>query len=421
MRKILSVTTFTGMLTLLRMAAGFLMAKVIAVYLGPSGMAMLGQVQNIVAILNGIISAPISPALIRYTAQYYDGGYRQCIPWWRASLGWVLIFMLILMPLMILFSHDLSLWLFSSKQYSYLVLAIVLCLPFSVLGIIINAVNNGVQNYKKYIGLGMLSVIASTAIMIFLVIYGSVKGALLAISIQSGIIGVVLFICSVKEPWLKISYWVGTIDRDKFLYIFRYILMALISALVFPLALLIIRNTLIDLEGWNVTGQWQAVWKISDAYLSVMTLALSTYYLPLLSKLDNLHDLRREIKNISKVIIPITILLSSVIYFSSGLIVRVLFTEEFKDAESLFLIQLIGDNVKIIAWLYAYPLIAYGIAKWYIIAEISFALLFIFLGRLLISNYGVSGANWAYLLSYVIYFCFVFIVMNKVVIFSRKG
>ncbi|HCN5174637.1 TPA: O-antigen flippase, partial [Escherichia coli] len=121
------------------------------------------------------------------------------------------------------------------------------------------------------------------------------------------------------------------------------------------------------------------------------------------------------------VIIPITILLSSVIYFSSGLIVRVLFTEEFKDAESLFLIQLIGDNVKIIAWLYAYPLIAYGIAKWYIIAEISFALLFIFLGRLLISNYGVSGANWAYLLSYVIYFCFVFIVMNKVVIFSRKG
>ncbi|MGL1213333.1 O-antigen flippase, partial [Vibrio parahaemolyticus] len=92
--------------------------------------------------------------------------------------------------------------------------------------------------------------------------------------------------------------------------IFRYILMALISALVFPLALLIIRNTLIDLEGWNVTGQWQAVWKISDAYLSVMTLALSTYYLPLLSKLDNLHDLRREIKSISKVIIPITILLS---------------------------------------------------------------------------------------------------------------
>ncbi|MCV5831061.1 O-antigen flippase, partial [Escherichia coli] len=83
-----------------------------------------------------------------------------------------------------------------------------------------------VQNYKKYIGLGMLSVIASTAIMIFLVIYGSVKGALLAISIQSGIIGVVLFICSVKEPWLKISYWVGAIDRDKFLYIFRYILMA---------------------------------------------------------------------------------------------------------------------------------------------------------------------------------------------------
>ncbi|EDW4359829.1 oligosaccharide flippase family protein, partial [Salmonella enterica subsp. salamae] len=98
MKKILSVTTFTGMLTLLRMAAGFLMAKVIAIYLGPTGMAMLGQVQNIVAILNGLITAPVSPALIRYTAENFDGAYLKCSPWWRASLGWVLIFILILIP-----------------------------------------------------------------------------------------------------------------------------------------------------------------------------------------------------------------------------------------------------------------------------------------------------------------------------------
>ncbi|HIH6830085.1 TPA: O-antigen flippase, partial [Enterobacter hormaechei] len=43
MKKLLSVTFFTGLLTLSRMMAGFLISKVIAVYTGTTGMALLGQ------------------------------------------------------------------------------------------------------------------------------------------------------------------------------------------------------------------------------------------------------------------------------------------------------------------------------------------------------------------------------------------
>ncbi|EBD5466538.1 O-antigen translocase, partial [Salmonella enterica] len=292
MKKILSVTTFTGMLTLLRMAAGFLMAKVIAIYLGPTGMAMLGQVQNIVAILNGLITAPVSPALIRYTAENFDGAYLKCSPWWRASLGWVLIFILILIPIFYLLSDILSLWLFGSEQYSYLIKIIALCLPISVVGIIINAINNGLQRYKKYVILGMISVIISTSVMVLLVIYKNVDGALLAISIQNAIIGFILLMLSINEPWIKFKYWIGKINKTDFLSILRYILMALTSALALPTALLLLRNTLIANVGWDITGQWQAVWKISDAYLAVMTLALSTYYLPILSKTNTLKELK---------------------------------------------------------------------------------------------------------------------------------
>ncbi|EDP8630014.1 O-antigen translocase [Salmonella bongori] len=419
MKKILSVTTFTGMLTLLRMAAGFLMAKVIAIYLGPTGMAMLGQVQNIVAILNGLITAPVSPALIRYTAENFDGSYLKCSPWWRASLGWVLIFILILIPVFYISSDILSLWLFGSDQYSYLIKIIALCLPVSVVGIIINAINNGLQHYKKYVLWGMVSVIISTSVMILLVIYKNVDGALLAISIQNAIIGFVLLILSINEPWLKFKYWVGKIDKTDFLCILRYILMALTSALALPIALLLLRNTLVDNVGWNLTGQWQAVWKVSDAYLAVMTLALSTYYLPILSKTNTLKQLKQEIKNVAKVIIPITIVLSSVIYVFREFIIRLLFTDSFNEAESLFLLQLIGDNIKIIAWLYAYPLIAYGIAKWYIIAEIAFAFVFISLGHFFVLYYGVDGANIAYLCAYIFYFIFTFILVNKVIPYSK--
>ncbi|EKM6346369.1 O-antigen flippase, partial [Cronobacter sakazakii] len=52
MSKIISVTAFTALLTFFKMLSGFAIAKVVAIYTGPTGMAMLGQVQSVIAGLN---------------------------------------------------------------------------------------------------------------------------------------------------------------------------------------------------------------------------------------------------------------------------------------------------------------------------------------------------------------------------------
>ena len=98
MKRLLSVTGFTALLTLLRMCSGFIIAKVIAIYAGPTGIAMLGEIQSVVAILNGIASAPVGSGIIRYTAENIDQGFDQCSPWWRASLKWVIGLLLIIIP-----------------------------------------------------------------------------------------------------------------------------------------------------------------------------------------------------------------------------------------------------------------------------------------------------------------------------------
>ena len=85
MKKLLSVTFFTGLLTLTRMLSGFIIAKVVAIYIGPSGMAMLGQLQTVITVLNGISTSPAGNGVVRYTAKYYKNGYDDCVPWWRAS------------------------------------------------------------------------------------------------------------------------------------------------------------------------------------------------------------------------------------------------------------------------------------------------------------------------------------------------
>ncbi len=103
-----------------------------------------------------------------------------------------------------------------------------------------------------------------------------------------------------------------------------------------PLALIIIRRLIANNCGWDVTGQWQAVWKISEAYLAVITLALSTYYLPHLSKIKDNVELKKEVFSAFKVIIPVTMLLSIGMYLCRDNIINLLFDSKFSQARSFF-------------------------------------------------------------------------------------
>jgi hypothetical protein len=78
MKRLLKLTAMAGLFTLLRMAMGFVIAKVVAIYTGPTGMAMLVQEQNMVGSLKGIINAPAGSGVVRFTAGYKEQGFEAC-------------------------------------------------------------------------------------------------------------------------------------------------------------------------------------------------------------------------------------------------------------------------------------------------------------------------------------------------------
>ena len=183
--------------------------------------------------------------------------------------------------------------------------------------------------------------------------------------------------------------------------------MAITTAVMTPLSLIVLRNILVENVGWGGVGAWQAVWKISDVYLSVITIALTTYYLPQLSKLNSYDDIIREIQRTSLAIMPIVLISALLDYFTRDYLLVLLFTKEFDSARDLFFWQLIGDVIKILSWMLAFPMISRGATKWYLFSEIFFGLLLIMLARALIPIYGVQGANYSYIINYTIYFIFV--------------
>ncbi len=416
MRRLLKVTAMTGLLTLLKMAMGFVIAKVVAIYTGPTGMAMLGQVQSMVGSLNGVINAPVGSGIVRYTAEKKEQGFEACAPWWRAAVQWVLIISAITIPSGLLLAEHIANWLFQDKALAWIVMATVCVLPLSAIGTLCNSVINGQQLYRRYVGLGMLSALISGCVMLSMIVMANIQGALLAAAVQAALIGLVMLVVNLRQPWLRVQYWWGSTTKEARKAIGGYMLMAITTALTVPISLILVRTILIEHVGWEAAGHWQAVWKISEVYLGVITMALGTYYLPRLSSLVGVDAIVNEIHKTALVIIPIVAVMALGIYLLRDVAIWLLFTEEFRSARDLFAIQLCGDVIKIASWLYAYPMLSRGATKWFISTEVIFSLLFVLLAYFFVQMIGCKGANIAYLVNYLIYLLVVFFNVKR---FSR--
>lgn len=403
MRKLLTVTLFSGLLTLLRMASGFVIAKVVAIYTGPSGIAMLGQVQSLFSALNGIVAAPAGSGVVRYTAEHQAAGFDSCAPWWKAAFKWIVILLAIVIPMACVFSKPLAHWAFGDVDYYWLVVITALALPLSVANSLVASVINGQHQYRRFIGLGMVSVIVATIAMVVLVIEKKLNGAMIAAALFMSISGLIMLLGSLQQPWFRLKYWWGETDKARLKDIGNYVAMALTSALTVPVALLMVRNILVDQVGWEQAGHWQAVWKISEVYLGVIAVALSTYFLPKLSSLVGTDAILKEIQTTTKIVMPVVLLLAIIVYLLRDVAISLVFTEAFRPARDLFAIQLAGDVVKTLSLLYAYPMLSRGATKWFMGTEVFFSISFVVLAYVFVRKYGAQGANVAYAINYCLY------------------
>lgn len=189
--------------------------------------------------------------------------------------------------------------------------------------------------------------------------------------------------------------------------------MAVTSALVVPLSLIAVRNIIVDTVGWNDAGSWQATWRISETYLTIITVALSAYYLPRLSTIKSNQKIFHEINSTLKIVLPITILCAFFIFLLRDFVVNILFTGEFYKARELIPIQLVGDVLKIASWLYAYVMISRGLTRLFVSSEIFFGVSFVALVYICVNQLGTIGASIAYVINYFFYFLFSYYIVRS--------
>jgi PST family polysaccharide transporter len=138
-------------------------------------------------------------------------------------------------------------------------------------------------------------------------------------------------------------------------------------------------------------------------YLMVVTSSLGVYYLPRLSEIKDNIELKKEILNGYKIIIPIVVIMSLTIFILRELAIKIAFNESFMPMKELFKWQLIGDVIKITSWLLSYLMLAKAMTKIFIYTEVLFNFSFVALAVIFINNYGVIGVTYAFALNYFFY------------------
>lgn len=410
---LLKTSVLNGIAVLIKTATMFILNKILAVYVGPSGYAVIGQFQNFIQIVTRFAGGAINTAVVKYTAEYYDSEQKQKLVWKTAG-SIVLISSIIVAFLILIFQKQLSIYIFKSTEYQSIFIWFATFLIFFNFNALFLAILNGKKEILRLVIANIAGSIFALIITGLLAFKLGLYGALVALSINQSIVFLVtLFLCY-KASWFKLSYLFGKIDKAVSRKFGSYVLMALTSALCMPLSQILIRSHMADEFGVQYAGYWEAMIRLSGAYLMLVTTTLSVYYLPRLSELKDLESIKKEVYTGYKFIFPIALMGALVVYVLRDWIISLLFTPAFLPMKDLFLWQMIGDSLKVGSWIIAYLMLGQAMTKLFILSEVLAAISLVGLTYICTNFFGFEGVSIAYLINYALYWALLsFSVFNQ--------
>lgn len=409
---LVKVFSLTAISTLVKMLTAFVSIKIIAIFLGPTGIALIGQLNNFASIIMALASVGINQGVTKYISENKDSKEEVRI-FISTAFKMTLFSSLFCGINLIIFNKFLSNKILNYEEYGYVFIVFGLVIIFYALNNLLLSILNGFQQYKKFVIINIINSIIGLIFTITLVYFWQLKGALISlISYQSSMFFITFWM-------LKKQYWIVFISiKEKLVKrvtqkYFHYTLMAITSAATVPVSQLFIRSYVISNISIIDAGYWEGMNKLSAMYLMIITSSLGVYFLPKLAELNTNLELRKEIFKVYKIIMPILAIGLLIVYLLRYLVISILFTVDFAPMSSLFAYQLIGDFFKIAAWILAFNMIAKSMTKTFIATEIISSITFVVLALNFVDINGVIGITQAYMLNYIFYLLIMVLIFKR--------
>lgn len=417
---LIRTSLLNGIAVLVKMLAMLGINKVLAMYVGPAGYAAIGQLQNAIQMVTMFASGAINTGVTKYTAEY-AGDLAMQRKLWRTAGTIVVVGTLCSSLLIGAFNEQLGVYFLRIEGQGDVFLWFAVNLIAFTGNAFMLAILNGRMEIRRYVLANIFGSIFAFIVVALMTAKLGLYGALVSLAIYQSLPFFVTLVVCMKAPDLQARNLFGRVDKQIAGNLFKYAAMAITTAVCGPLSQMIIRGHLTTSQSLVEAGYWEALSRMSGAYLLFVTTTLSVYYLPKLSGIKEAAGLKEEIRRGYQVILPVAALCGLVIYLLRDLIIVALFSPDFNPIRELVALQNIGDTLKIGSWILSYLMLSKALAKAFICTEIGFAVSLAISSILLIDHFGLKGAVIAYVLNYAIYWVVVFLITKKLVFEKSHG
>ncbi|MDO5970921.1 O-antigen translocase [Flavivirga aquimarina] len=411
---LVKVTSLQTASVLTRIIAGILTSKAIAIFIGPVGLALIGNLQNFVSSFQTIAILGFYNGAVKYISDFKDNVVE--LSKTISTIFYVAFVSTILMSFLCYFNagliNDLIFPVYN--DYTYVIQVFAIVLPFYALNMFSFSIMNGFSKYKILIIINIIGQILSVSIALLLIYQKKLDGALVSVVIAEALIFLITLVGIINRRNLSSLIRVDRVDYSFLKKMSSYSLMALFSAVFLPFIAIAIRSYIIDNIGYKDAGFWEAMTRISKYYLMLVSSLIALYILPRFSEIDDAKEFKKEVVSFYKTIIPILATGLFIIYLLKPLIVSVVFSSEFEPVEDLFLWQLLGDFIKILSIVIAYQFLAKKMFWHYILTE-AFLIVILYTTSIYFIDLfdGVKGAVVAHFVSYLMYYGIILLIFGS--------
>lgn len=413
-RSIFKATSLFGGLQVYQILISVIKSKFAAVLLGPAGIGVIGLFQSAMQLIQSLSAMGLASSAVRDVSEANGTGDQgrinrvvtvlRRLVWFTGLLGMLII--LVLSPV-------LSKTTFGNYDY---------VIPFMFLSVtlLLDQICSGQRVVLQ--GMRHLKHLAKASA------YGQTLSLIVTVPIYYfwGVRGIVSTLVLSSTSTLIFTWWYSKkirIEKEPLTtkqtlkegsVMLRMGWAMSLSSIMAYLSSYVLRGFIRQYEGTETVGLYTAGFAILTTYVGMVFTAIGTDYYPRLAAVNKdqlkANDIINQQGEIASLLLG-PMLLVCVIFMP--VIVRILYSESFLDANSFILLAVPGMMFKLCSWLVAYQYIAKADMKLFIINEIAGATYGLVSNLLGFYYWGLTGLGISFTVSYFIYMIQVIICTHK--------
>ncbi len=191
--KLLNVLSLNSISVAISFLLGILSTKIVSVFLGTQGMALLGSFRNFSTMFKNLSTLGINNSIVKLLVENKNDKKELSIIY--STFFWIFITISFFLCLIILlFSSSISSFIFYTDRYSLPIIFFGLMLPLIVINTFWIAIYNGLEMFKKIVSIQIFSNILVFAFTTLLIYYNNILGSLFAVTVGELVMVLVTFI-----------------------------------------------------------------------------------------------------------------------------------------------------------------------------------------------------------------------------------